>query len=132
MSKVTLEQRIARLERLLNRKINKSSKFEDFHSDVLRDLMVVFEKYFASPDNYKSNREFESEMEEMVNGDNDAMIDDVIQCLCDEFGYDPDSLEDVYDDIIDSLSQMAKDALYSIGPHARWADYHGFDDDYFL
>jgi hypothetical protein len=108
MRKITLEQRVARLEKLFNSKIKKSRKFEGLHPDMLHELQTIFDNHFASPSYYGSKREFQLEMEGMADGANDMMVDDAIIYLVNDYGYNEDRLESARDDIADSLSQMAR------------------------
>lgn len=108
MRKLTLEQRVARLEKLLSRKASKSRKFEGLHPDMLQELQMIFDNHFASPSYYGSRREFQLEMEAMADDANDMMVDDAIMYLANDYGYNEDRLESARDDISDSLSQMAR------------------------
>lgn len=75
---------------------------------LVDDLEEVFND-IANPSHYGSD--FELEMEGMADNANDMMVNDVLQRLCDEYGYTVDSLESIRDDIADHLAQMAQELL---------------------
>lgn len=108
-SKRSLESRIARLESLISNK--KSVKNESLHQDMMNELHDIFDEHFACEDCYSSRREFILEMEGMADVANDMMVDDAIMYLCNEYGYDEDSLYSFRDDIEDALADMAQSVL---------------------
>lgn len=77
---------------------------------LVDDLEEVFND-IANPSYYGSEDDFELEMEGMADNANDMMVNDVLQRLCDEYGYTVDSLESIRDDIADQLAQMAQELL---------------------
>lgn len=119
--KMTLENRIARLERLLgnksvkkeSRRVTRRSKNESaLRPDMHDDLVTIFDDRFNGPGYYDSMREFKNNIEYMSTGDNDMMVDDAIMWLASDFGYDEAELEDLRDAIAADLAQMAADEIH--------------------
>ena len=131
MRKPTIEQRIARLEKLLssrksvkkesrnaNRRIvkNESALQPNMHED----LLSIFDNRFCGGEYFGSHRNFKDNMWAASQGENDRLVDDAIMWLVDDFGYDEEELEDLRDDIADDLAEMADDMIH---------DYDDWDED---
>ena len=139
MIKRTLEQRIARLEKLLNGKVKKSYKFEKTFKnesvlpyDIISDLNSVFYDHFGNEDNYSTEREFEENMFAACEGDNDMMVDDAIMYLANDYGHDEEGLQDLRDDIADYIAGCAEKVCKQEGWKEEWdeEEFLDIDDEY--
>lgn len=115
MRKLTLESRIARLEKLFN--IKKAVKNESaLPNDLYLDLADVFDEHFGSEDNYSSARELKDHLFAASQCENDMMVDNAIMYLASDFGYDEDELEDLRNEITDDLAELADNTLNELDP----------------
>ena len=130
MRKPTIEQRIARLEKMISRKSVKNEAKLKRKMNI--DLQEVFVDHLGSRDCYDSERDFKENIFALTQGDNDPAVDSAIMYMSSDFGYDEDLLEDLRDDIADALAEMADDLDLDYGDNEDeddWDDDEADDDE---
>ena len=110
MKKLTLGQRIVRLEKLLSTKSKKNESA--LPRNMYRDLRSIFEDRFCGEGYFDSLRNFKDHMWALSQGEDDDLVREAIHWMADDFDYDEESLDDYYDEIADDLAQMADDVLH--------------------
>lgn len=117
--KLTLEQRIANLEKLLYGR--KTAKNESVLNPTMHeDLLSIFDNRFCGGEYFGSHRSFKDNMQAAAQGNNDQLVDDAIMWLVDDFGYNEEELEELRGEIADDLAEMAGDMIH---------DYDDWDED---
>ena len=104
--RVILEKRIARLENLL-----KCEADELNMSQLQDDLTQIFNDRFCGGDYFGSAKGFKDAMISMSEDNNSEMVDDAIDWLVDDYGYDRDELEGRWDNINSWLVALADDVV---------------------
>lgn len=104
--RVILEKRIARLENLL-----KCEASELNMSQLQDNLTQIFDDRFCGGDYFGSARGFKDAMISMSEDNNSEMVDDAIDWLVDDYGYDRSELEDCWDNINSWLVSLADDVV---------------------
>ena len=127
MRKPTVEQRIARLEKMISRKSVKNEA--KLKRAMRRDLQSVFDDHLGSEDCYDSERDFKENIFALTQGDNDPAVDSAIMYMSSDFDYDEDLLDDLRDDIADALAEMADDLDLDYGDNEDEDDWDDEDDD---
>ena len=113
-----LESRIARLEKLMK-------KNESLEGDIFDNLEEIFDDHFCNNDDW-APRKLKAQMQAAARGDNNRLIGLAMKYLEDEYGYDPEVLENLRDEIVDDISELASDCLDNLDD---WEMSDDGDDD---
>ena len=111
--KLTLEQRIARLERALRKNegcFANLNRIKDFVVEYVNDELAADYRW-EQDDASGTSAEFERAFNRLANNHAPELVDEIMEACADELNIDLDDLEECRDAIADEAAEAAADCL---------------------